>query len=102
MTPMQTLEADVAILKGTLNQVLAQQHELGAMVSQLSKGRRIVWEEDTTASGIQLQGPSKVERSGMLVSATPTLTAQGLVLFVVAKRDDGAVAILNGPWKFVD
>lgn len=64
--------------------------------------QKIRWKETETETGIKLQENTTVFREGILLSVNVIPTGPGAVtLLAVAKRDDGAVAIINGPFEFV-
>lgn len=90
-------------------QLIAQLQErvagLEAALARIEKGvnRSIEWEEQTSPSGIQLQGLSKITRKGTLISITPQVVGPGNIsVFCVVRNENGELGIINGPFKFVD
>lgn len=83
------------------------EEQLKALDAKLDKvigyvNRRISWEEATTSTGIQLQGPTKVTRYGTLMGLTALPGPQGVLVLWVAKLDDGTLKVVQGEVKVID
>jgi hypothetical protein len=76
--------------------------ELKDLVTALTKttSREIVWEEDKTSSGIQLQGPTKVKREGTLISVGVLPGNNGLGVVNLVRNDKNELIVLGSPYTF--